>query len=414
MAGYRAESSFGWLDLDAAASERVSTLMRALEEPGTLDPLGLGSVRDAFSALLAPGTSTIQTRLRYFLFLPWICQGVERDRVSPTKFASRLRDDEARLIDCLRNLGPNQGVQGYTSGRNLRRMPSEAYWGGLASWGLRRLELSIAEYGRRAAALGRIDGGRDDDGNPTHQALSMWALLPDAPAGFLSEELSFELSSSEATTLVEHLRYHHPTSLLAVSTSFPTDAAEAAWPWDIPAVRLKGDLKEVLRHARCLSELTAGPQHVYNLLLARRAASELAWDTSDLEDRIIEKLENWALLVDDRHSELQAWVDDLPAFWAFLSPQARITEPTSRFIEQMVRSAAADPRVFAEDVGVHALIGDREIRLKAQRARLGSRTALENWNQQEFGGQLIYRWGTCRSYLADLGAALGGQAAEAS
>jgi hypothetical protein len=74
LTAYAPAPSAGWLDLDAAASERVGTLLRSLEEPRTLDPLGLGSVRDVFSGMLSPGTSTIQTRLRYFVFLPWIAE----------------------------------------------------------------------------------------------------------------------------------------------------------------------------------------------------------------------------------------------------------------------------------------------------------------------------------------------------
>ena len=95
---YSPSSSVGWLDLDAAASEQVGTLLRSLEEPGTLDALGLGSVRDAFSSILSPGTSTIQTRLRYFIFLPWIFQTLESERVSPAKFASRLRTERRALL----------------------------------------------------------------------------------------------------------------------------------------------------------------------------------------------------------------------------------------------------------------------------------------------------------------------------
>ena len=53
MGAYAPESSLGWLDLDAAASERVGTLLRSLEEPTTLDVLGLGTVRDAFSDMRA-------------------------------------------------------------------------------------------------------------------------------------------------------------------------------------------------------------------------------------------------------------------------------------------------------------------------------------------------------------------------
>jgi hypothetical protein len=93
MSTYVPSSSVGWLDFDATASERVAALLRSLEEPGTLDPLGLGSVRDAFSEMLSPGTSTIQTRLRYFMFLPWIFRSLERDRVPPAEFSGRLSLD---------------------------------------------------------------------------------------------------------------------------------------------------------------------------------------------------------------------------------------------------------------------------------------------------------------------------------
>lgn len=409
---YTPESSFGWLDLDAAASERVSTLMRALEEPGTLDPIGLGPVRDAFSGLLAPGTSTIQTRLRYFFFVAWICQGLEAEGVQPAQFARRLREDEARLIDCLRHLGPNQGVLGYTAGKNLRRMPSEAYWGGLGSWGLRRLELSIAEYARSAAALGRGTVGRDDDGNPTARPLAMWSPMPDAPDGFLSQNVSFDLTFEEASVLVEHLRHRHSGSLLAVATGFPGEAASAPWPWEVPMEGLGSELRQTLRHARCLSELTAGPQHIYNLLLARRAADELSWDTTDLEERIRAKLSDWANQIESRDSELRAWVGDLEAFWAFLARHAQIGDVTARFIGDAVKLSVADPYSAVDDPRLHALIRDREIRLKGSRARLGSRAALENWNGQEFGGQLAYRWGTCRSYLTDIDHALRGRPAD--
>jgi hypothetical protein len=175
---YAPASSAGWLNLDAAASDRVAILLRALEEPGTLDPLGLGSVRDAFSARLSPGTSTIQTRLRYFVFLPWIFERLEAARVAPADFARRLRSLEAQLIDCLRHLGPNQGVIGFRAGGQVLRLPGEVYWGGLGSWGLRRYDLSLGEYGKRAAAFGRLQPDRDDDGNGAVSATSMWPRLP--------------------------------------------------------------------------------------------------------------------------------------------------------------------------------------------------------------------------------------------
>jgi len=53
-----------WLDVSAEHQRRVRDMIRLFEEPGMRDELGVGPVRDAFSDLLFPGTSTIQTRAR--------------------------------------------------------------------------------------------------------------------------------------------------------------------------------------------------------------------------------------------------------------------------------------------------------------------------------------------------------------
>ena len=206
MTAYAPASSLGWLDLDTAASERVATLLRSLEEPATLDVLGLGSIRDAFSDMLTPGTSTVQTRLRYFIFLPWIFKRLEDQHVSATDFARRLRDAEAQLIDCLRHLGRGQGVIGRVAGRDLRRMPSDIYWGSMETWGIRRLDLSLAEYAQRAAAIGRRRPERDDDGTATEAGVSIWAAIPAPPENFLSDEITFDLGPEEAQVLTDGMR----------------------------------------------------------------------------------------------------------------------------------------------------------------------------------------------------------------
>ena len=403
MSSYEPASSLGWLDLDAAASERVGTLLRALEEPGTLDPLGLGSVRDTFSAMLSPGTSTIQTRLRYFVFLPWIFATLESQRVAPGDFARRLRDSEARLIDCLRPLGANQGVIGFAAGRNLKRLPSETYWGGLGSWGLRRLDFSLAEYAKRAAAFGRHRPDRDDDGNVTTPSVAMWASMPAPPDDFLDAEITFDLRRSEAQLLADHIRQRHPRSLLAAMCDAPELAADASFPWDLLAtVRLPEHLREILRHAQCFSELTVGPQHVYNVLLARKARAEFGWDTDELESREVDRLTAWVELIAQRHDELRAWVDEISEFWALLAPYDTVSRRTQEFVETIVARALVNPAGLADDASAHTTIRNREILLKTKRARLGHRSALESWNQAPFGGQLNYRWTITKGYLDDI------------
>ena len=404
MEPYSPESSLGWLDLDASASEQVGTLLRSLEEPATLDVLGLGTVRDAFSEMLSPGTSTIQTRLRYFVFLPWILGRLEDDRVSSADFSRRLRSDEAQLIDCLRHLGRNQGVIGYTAGRELKRMPSEIYWSGLGTWGIRRLDLSLAEYRRRASTLGHLRHEHDDDGNATGRTVSMWTTIPGRPDDFLQGELTFDLRPEEAQVLTACIRRRHPNSLLAVLCGMPNVANGVDYPWDLPTHALPGRLVETLHHARCFSELTVGPQLVYNMLVARKAKDELGWDTHDLEANLRSRFDAWSRLIDDRHDALRSWVAELPQFWSFLCGHG-VGTPTTDFVHEVVSRAVNDPVGFADDSVVHTHIRDRETRLKDKRARLAHRSALESWNQAPVGGQFDYRWPVTRSYLNDIAAA---------
>lgn len=332
----------GWLDFDAAATERVATLLRALQQPATLDVLGLGSVRDAFSQMLHPGTSYIQTKLRYFMFLPWIFQRLERDQVAPGDFFRRLRRYEALLIDCLRHLGPGKGVIGYRAGRNLKRMPSSIYWGGLWDWGLRRMPLELGEYAQRAAALGRYREVRDDDGSVTDPSSSMWAPLPPAPEGFLDDEITFELSREEALAIRDNVQRKQPRTLMAWLFAQPHLAARHDYPWGVPGHGMPGEVAEVLLHARCFSELTAGPQYAYNVLVARRARHELGWDTVKLEKSQLGRLQRWVEMVESRHGELHSWADDLPALWALLH-RYRIRRSTRDFIAGIVRTAVDDP-----------------------------------------------------------------------
>ena len=405
MTDYQPSSSLGWLDFDAASAEKVATLLRALQEPTTLDVLGLLSIRNAFANMLHPGTSTLQTRLRYFLFVPWIFRRLEAEGIAAGDFSRRLRHYESRLIDCLRHLGPGQGVIGYVAGRRLKTMPSRIYWGGLGAFGLRRLPLSVSEYGRRAGSWGKR-AVRDDDGNVTDGAIGMWGSLPDPPESFLDTEITFELTRDEAQAIVDNVQRNQPESLLAVLFAQPGLVAKQWFPWDVPQIALPGGVTEVVRHARCFSEVTAGPQYAYNLLVARRARRELGWDTAKVEESQLGRLRSWIELVHERHAELSCWADDLPAMWNLLGGHS-IPQSTRQFIATMAAALVDDPQRIENDEGVHEQIRLREMQLKGRRARLGHRAALENWNKTPVGGQHGYRWSVVRRHLADLTTALG-------
>jgi hypothetical protein len=67
-------SAFVWLDYSERERRKMLDVVDLFREHDTRDELGVGSVRDAFADMLFPGTSTIMTRARYFLLVPWTYQ----------------------------------------------------------------------------------------------------------------------------------------------------------------------------------------------------------------------------------------------------------------------------------------------------------------------------------------------------
>ncbi len=96
-------SFLAWIDFDQADRDRTRRIMDLFDAEDSRDELGLGAIRDAISDLLFPGTSTIQTRLRYMLFVPWIyCMAAGRP--GPVEARQRYaRALEIRLISALEN-----------------------------------------------------------------------------------------------------------------------------------------------------------------------------------------------------------------------------------------------------------------------------------------------------------------------
>src|SRR5690625_5457401 len=88
-------SVFGWMATDAEQSRRMMEVVDQFRDSTTIDDLGLGGIRDAFSDTLFPGTSTLHTRIRYALFVPWLMQlASDRNATVPEMsgaFARRAR-----------------------------------------------------------------------------------------------------------------------------------------------------------------------------------------------------------------------------------------------------------------------------------------------------------------------------------
>src|SRR5690606_7347844 len=128
-------SLIAWLDYSEDQRRRMREVIDLFREHGTLDELGIGSVRDTFAELLFPGLSTVQTRARYFLFIPWVYLRIERERTPSGQAEHRARHYQTQLVDSLvrGGMGAGEGVIGMDARERLLRLPATVYWGGLGT-----------------------------------------------------------------------------------------------------------------------------------------------------------------------------------------------------------------------------------------------------------------------------------------
>jgi hypothetical protein len=392
-------ATLAWLDYSERDRRRALDVVDLLREPSTVDELGLGAVRDAFADLLFPGTSTIQTRARYFLFVPWQYLELERLRVPSRQVVARGRRAEIGLIDALVDSGERQGVIGIQARKTLKRLPSNVYWNGLVAWGIRRFRGSQPLYhqsldGFYASPRALVD----DDRNPVGGLPpANWdPNLPRAPGGF-PEGATFHLTAAEARYLRERIIVSHRDSLLAFLVD-ECDPSETAFAWEHPQQdRFREPFGEQLLHARLFSEGMHGAQLLYNFLLAEAVKNDEWSDTFDAA------MAAWAALVSRRSAAFTGW--DRRRFWAIaVEGGARVTRRTREFVDgwlSLVLDAGA-ATIAGGLQDARQLIRQREYELKGQRARLQNRQALLLWRGDAGSRQLDYRWAVAQAIVNDI------------
>lgn len=211
------------------------SVLELLSEQGTLDELGIAPIRDGFSELFFPGTTTIQTRAKYFFIVPYALRDLELGK--ETNSAKALRELDQIEQDCgkifLKN---NPGIDGIIGSRALasggwvKQAPSRIYWAGLRKYGFfLNGELTLPEYVRVVCALkaekantlslgNRNDKTNDDKDHDDQDAGSVAGIrFWDIPTYRFDwrEKLSMELTQEEGAFLKKKIVSRYPDSMLA-------------------------------------------------------------------------------------------------------------------------------------------------------------------------------------------------------
>lgn len=387
-------SSLAWIDFDEAERQRAQRIMALFQERESRDELGLGAIRDSIADHLFPGTSTIQTRLRYMLFIPWILRRLEGHDGAASQLSAEGRAMEIRLAEALKVGGETSGIIGRDAGAKIQRVASSIYWAGLGAWGIRQFPGSRETYYATLPTLRRRRQRSEveAEGFENPQTGSWHPGLPAAPTDLL-ETASFTLTGDEAQFIRDRLEDSARNSLLTWLAR-QSDKGQCAYIWQHPSL---GDFpaaaRRLVEHAEIFSGVIHGASLLYNLQLAELRARE------DWIDLYRGRLAQWAAELDDRR--IATW--SLTDFWREVDhPTHTIRPALVRFVQDWVALARTGAAELPDFEAARALVRDRERRLKTSQSRFANHAVRDRWGGASGADRLSFRWGQAQSHLGDL------------
>lgn len=224
----------GWIDFSKSERNKVLSVLDFLSESGTLDELGIAPIRDGFANLFFPGTSTIQTRAKYFMIVPYALKDLEySSETNPNRMLRTFDEIERKCGEMLISTGEDTdgiiGSRSLAQNKWVKRTPADIYWAGLRNYGIfTGGTLSLSEYIRAMCALknqktmiaklgNRNDNADADEGDDKDAGelfrMQFWKI-PTYRESWM-EDISIKLSPDEGAFLKQQIITAYPDSMLA-------------------------------------------------------------------------------------------------------------------------------------------------------------------------------------------------------
>ncbi len=366
------------------------------------DEFGVGFLRDALAEAFFPGITTLQTRAKYFLFVPQMYRVIENRRARKKSTAAQIVELERELLARLKASSDIAGVIGSRRWIVPQTPSSAIYWTGLRTWRIRSFSDPRPRYHRW------LDSG----GSRAHLGLSeedageraLWHEFIDGH-DFLSNP-NMGLTSGEADFLRTRILAIKDNPKRSLLKDLATSGSQAGgdFLWEVPVVAdgaaaLSGEAHDAHR----LSAALHGAMLTYNYRCAQlreHAAWIEAWSA---------RSERW--WGEHPRSTWTSW--DLETFWKrmlALPAGHQAVSVTRPFIEAWVSELRRTVGVMpAERDTAQRAIERREKQVKRNRARLIGGPALRTWDGAVGVGAdpMRFRWPQAARILRDLDSAAG-------
>lgn len=223
----------GWIDFSKTERSKILSVLDLLTQDSTLDELGIAPIRDGFSNLFFPGTSTIQTRAKYFFIVPYALKELElSSETNPNRLLKALSEIERECGETFLEQNKNEngiiGKRSLQNGKWVKRSPADIYWAGLRKYGIfTGGNISLTEYVRASCVLknqkttlknlgNRNDSAEDnetDDKNAGNLFKMQFWKMP-LYNEYWFDNLSMPLTEAEGAFLKDQIIHNCPDTLI--------------------------------------------------------------------------------------------------------------------------------------------------------------------------------------------------------
>jgi hypothetical protein len=378
----------GFIDFSKEERNKILATLKLLGTQTALDELGIGVIRDAYADILFPGISTIQTRAKYFVLIPYLFQKAAKLNLqSGAQVRKWLTAAEDKLVQTLVDNSDDSengiiGKRALGQKRTVKMRPSGIYWNGLRTFEILRgtgVSLSaacsmIAASSKMKAELTVVtDGETFDD----RDAASYDSILfsPISPENDFEKEAAILLTKKEA----EFLAYKISQSTLTKNTLLDfliKNKLDCNSFDDIPEDILPKALRKDYQLARDFSDFIIGAHIRYNVIFSEYQDDEMEVEWNQWRNTFV--VHDFSL--DDILSRISC--NDL----------------TERFCREFLTL------VYQNDVNaIDELIVHREKQIKGDRAKLRKPTEYRyNYDRPIHFYRLDFRFGTAKTIIHDI------------
>ena len=156
-------AELGWTYLSRKSLRQAESQL-AGDAQGVRDEIGFLLLHQHFADKFFPGTSVLQTRLRYVFFITWMYQLIAA-RGASSSIEREIAEFEQRVCGKLVGVVPRQPgiIGGRTWPKSISQPPSTVYWNSMGVWGLllRGEDRRVMGKTRLRLVLFRPTAGRD-------------------------------------------------------------------------------------------------------------------------------------------------------------------------------------------------------------------------------------------------------------